>query len=176
MDTLSHALWGRGFFGYRGKPYWSLFFGALPDFFSFGIFFIITFVDRVFNDTDIDYKNMDLPDWLYSSYDVTHSMVIAFITIGIVYFFVNKNFAFAMLAWPLHILVDFPFHTADFFPTPASEITEDSTHPPDTDPIISPCKFIAIWPPTCLGELPQVEITVASATFSFFFNQLLVGV
>jgi len=118
MDTLSHALWGRGFFGYRGKPYWSLFFGALPDLFSFGIFFIITFVDRVFNDTDIDYKNMDLPDWLYSSYDLTHSMVIAFIAIGIVYFFVNKNFAFAMLAWPLHILVDFPFHTADFFPTP----------------------------------------------------------
>ena len=118
MDTLSHALWGRGFFGYRGHPYWSLFFGALPDLFSFGIFFIITFVDRIFNDTDIDYKNMDLPDWLYSSYDLTHSMVIAFIAIGIVYFFVNKNFAFAMLAWPLHILVDFPFHTADFFPTP----------------------------------------------------------
>ena len=118
MDTLSHALWGRGFFGYRGKPYWSLFFGALPDLFSFGIFFIITFIDRIFNATDIDYKKMDLPDWLYSSYDVTHSMVIAFIAIGIVYFFVNKNFAFAMLAWPLHILVDFPFHTADFFPTP----------------------------------------------------------
>ena len=118
MDTLSHALWGRGFFGYRGHPYWSLFFGALPDLFSFGIFFIITFVDRIFNDTDIDYKNMNLPDWLYNSYDLTHSMVIAFIAIGIVYFFVNKNFAFAMLAWPLHILVDFPFHTADFFPTP----------------------------------------------------------
>ena len=118
MDTLSHALWGRGFFGYRGKPYWSLFFGALPDLCSFGIFFIITFVDRIFNDTDVDYKNMDLPDWLYSSYDVTHSMVIAFIAIGIIYFFINRNFAFAMLAWPLHILVDFPFHTAEFFPTP----------------------------------------------------------
>ena len=116
MDTLSHALWGKGVFGYRGKPYWSLFFGALPDLFSFGIFFIITFIDRLFNSTD--FEKTDLPDWLYSSYDVTHSMVIAFITIGIVYFFINKNFAFAMLAWPLHILVDFPFHTADFFPTP----------------------------------------------------------
>tara|TARA_B100001758_G_C18243013_1_gene521607 strand:+ start:36 stop:518 length:483 start_codon:yes stop_codon:yes gene_type:complete len=118
MDTLSHALWGRGFFGYRGKPYWSLFFGALPDLCSFGIFFIITFFDRIFNNSDIDYKNMDLPDWLYSSYDITHSMVTAFIAIGFVYFFINRNFAFAMLAWPLHILVDFPFHTADFFPTP----------------------------------------------------------
>ena len=23
-----------------------------------------------------------------------------------------------MLAWPLHILVDFPFHSIDYFPTP----------------------------------------------------------
>jgi len=38
--------------------------------------------------------------------------------ISIIYIFVNKKFAFAMFAWPLHILLDFPFHTADFFPTP----------------------------------------------------------
>ncbi len=118
MDTLSHALWGRGFFGYKGRPYWSLFFGALPDLFSFGIFFLITLVQRIFSSEKMDYANMALPDWIHNSYDVTHSLVIAFVAISIVYFFVNKNFAFAMLAWPLHILLDFPFHTADFFPTP----------------------------------------------------------
>ena len=118
MDTLSHALWGKGFFGYKGHPYWSLFFGALPDLFSFGIFFIITFIKSLFVSESIDYRNVDLPLWLYDAYDITHSFVIAFIIITIVYFAINKNFAFAMLAWPLHILVDFPFHTADFFPTP----------------------------------------------------------
>ena len=35
MDTLSHALWGRGVFGYRGYPLSSIFFGILPDLFSF---------------------------------------------------------------------------------------------------------------------------------------------
>ena len=118
MDTLSHALWGKGFFGYRGKPYWSLFFGALPDLFSFGIYFL---VNLVFNSSEMKFGKPELheiPNWVFSSYDVTHSLVIALFFIGLVYYFLNKNFAFAMLAWPLHILLDFPFHTADFFPTP----------------------------------------------------------
>ncbi len=37
MDTLSHALWGRGLFGYRGMPWLALFFGAMPDLASFGV-------------------------------------------------------------------------------------------------------------------------------------------
>jgi hypothetical protein len=118
MDTLSHALWGRGFFGYKGKPYWSLFFGALPDLFSFGIYF---FLNLFFNISDFKFGKPalnELPTYVFNLYDVTHSMVIALICILIVYFFVNKNFAFAMLGWPLHIMLDFPFHTADFFATP----------------------------------------------------------
>ena len=118
MDTLSHALWGRGLFGYKGQPYWSLFFGALPDLFSFGIYF---FLNLFFNISDFKFGKPELnelPTYVFNLYDVTHSMVIALICILIVYFFVNKNFAFAMLGWPLHIMLDFPFHTADFFPTP----------------------------------------------------------
>ena len=118
MDTLSHALWGRGFFGFKVKPYWSLFFGALPDLFSFGIYF---FLNLFFNISDFKFGKPELnelPTYVFNLYDVTHSMVIALICILIVYFFVNKNFAFAMLGWPLHIMLDFPFHTADFFPTP----------------------------------------------------------
>lgn len=118
MDTLSHALWGRGVFGYRGSPYLSLFFGALPDLFSFGIYFLFNiFVNPSAlraGKPEID----KLPNWIFSLYDISHSMVIALIFISLVYLFVNKGFAFAMLAWPLHILLDFPFHTADFFPTP----------------------------------------------------------
>ena len=118
MDTLSHALWGKGLFGYRGRPYWSLFFGALPDLFSFGIYFII---NLFFKPEHLEFKkpNLDtIPDYVYGLYDITHSLLIALICVGMIYFFINKNFAFAMLAWPLHIILDFPFHTADFFPTP----------------------------------------------------------
>ncbi len=118
MDTLSHALWGKGFFGYRGKPYWSIFFGVLPDLFSFGVYYIL---NLLFN-----YKNLkhgkpelhELPDYIFTLYDITHSLVIALFFVCIVYFLIDRNFAFAMLAWPLHILVDFPFHTIDYFPTP----------------------------------------------------------
>jgi len=118
MDTLSHALWGRGFFGYKGRPYWSLFFGALPDLFSFGIYFLasifINLGDFRFGKPALD----EIPNYVFTLYDVTHSLVISLIFILIVYLLFNKNFAFAMLAWPLHILLDFPFHTAEFFPTP----------------------------------------------------------
>lgn len=118
MDTLSHALWGKGFFGYKGRPYWSLFFGVLPDLFSFGIYYIVSIL---FNSSSFKYGKPELdelPDYIFALYDFTHSLVIAFLFISIIYFFVNKNFAFAMLAWPLHILVDFPFHSIDYFPTP----------------------------------------------------------
>lgn len=117
MDTLSHALWGRGFFGYKGRPYWSLFFGALPDLFSFGIYFLISF----FNVSNFKFGKPaleELPDYIFILYDVTHSLIIAVFFILIAYFFINKNFAFAMLGWPLHILLDFPFHSIDYFPTP----------------------------------------------------------
>ena len=118
MDTLSHALWGRGFFGYRGRPYWSLFFGILPDLFSFGIYFIFNLVCNPFSFQFGKPELHELPAWLFDLYDISHSLITTVFFIGLVYFFINKNFAFAMLAWPLHILLDFPFHTADYFPTP----------------------------------------------------------
>ena len=40
MDTLSHALWGKGLFGYRKYRWFSFLFGALPDLLSFGIYFL----------------------------------------------------------------------------------------------------------------------------------------
>ena len=69
MDTLSHALWGRGFFGYKGHPYWSLFFGVLPDLFSFGIFFLI----NLFFSTDVKFGKPSLdeiPNYVFHLYDI----------------------------------------------------------------------------------------------------------
>jgi hypothetical protein len=48
MDTLSHALWGKGLFGYRGKTWLALFFGEMPDLFSFGFLFFLDFYQKVF--------------------------------------------------------------------------------------------------------------------------------
>ena len=116
MDTLSHALWGKGLFGYRKYRWYSFFFGALPDLFSFGIYFIHSIF---FSSSPVMGRptRSEIPEWVYSLYDISHSMVIASIIIFIVYK-INKEFAFPMLAWPAHIILDFFTHSIEFFPTP----------------------------------------------------------
>lgn len=115
MDTFSHALWGKGLFGYRGYGKSAIFFGAMPDLSSFGLLFIVNLITRS-NQEFGPPKIKDIPDWVFLNYDVTHSFVIAFGCLFFTYF-INKSFAFAMLAWPFHILLDFPFHSKAYFPT-----------------------------------------------------------
>ena len=114
MDTLSHALWGKGLFGYRGLPWVALFFGALPDLFSFGILFVQRIFTGEFSSGPPPLEA--IPTWVFINYNISHSFISAFIAIGIVLLY-RKNIAFAMLAWPFHIVLDFPFHTKDYFPT-----------------------------------------------------------
>ena len=116
MDTLSHALWGKGLFGYRKYRWYSFLFGALPDLFSFGIYFIHSIF---FSSSPVIGRptRSEIPEWVYSLYDISHSMVIASIVIFIAYK-INKEFAFPMLAWPAHIILDFFTHSIEFFPTP----------------------------------------------------------
>ena len=116
MDTLSHALWGKGLFGYRKYRWYSFLFGALPDLFSFGIYFIYSIF---FTSSPIMGRptRSEIPEWVYSLYDISHSLVIASLFIFIAYK-INKQFAFPMLAWPAHIILDFFTHSIEFFPTP----------------------------------------------------------
>ena len=114
MDTLSHALWGKGLFGYRGYGKVAIFFGAMPDLSSFGVLFIIQAINGIFIPGPPKLKS--IPNWLFFNYNISHSFVTAFLCIGIVYYF-NRSIAFAMLAWPFHIVLDFPFHSKEYFPT-----------------------------------------------------------
>ena len=115
MDTLSHALWGKGLFGYRGHGKLAILFGSMPDLSSFGMLFLIRIIDNTLGQSGPNVQ--DIPSWIIFNYNITHSFVPAFICIYCVWRY-NPNIAFAMLAWPLHIMLDFPFHTSDFFPTP----------------------------------------------------------
>ena len=114
MDTFSHALWGKGLFGYRGYGKLAIFFGAMPDLVSFGLLFAIQILDGTY--VPGAPKLNSIPDWLFFNYDVSHSYVTAFFFLFIAYKF-NKRIAFAMLGWPFHILLDFPFHSKEYFPT-----------------------------------------------------------
>jgi len=120
MDTLSHALWGYGLFGHKpnGRKKFAktaLFFGAMPDLISFGIFLVMRVLQGQWQPGPPPLAM--IPDWLYFNYSLGHSFVISFGVIALVTI-KNKELAFAMLAWPFHIVLDFPFHSFKYFPTP----------------------------------------------------------
>jgi len=120
VDTISHALWGSGLFGYRKYRWAAIFFGVMPDLLSFGLLFII----RIFNG-NLNYSGLPtlegllqlepFPEWVFAMDNITHSFIIAFLIIGIIYYF-KQELAWPMLAWPFHIVLDVPFHTEELFP------------------------------------------------------------
>jgi hypothetical protein len=115
MDTLSHALWGYGLFGYKRYAALALFFGAMPDLISFGAFMFLQIIQGNWQPgaPPID----TLPAWLFTNYSIGHSFIVSFSVIGLVALW-RKDIAFAMLGWPFHIVLDFPFHSFKYFPTP----------------------------------------------------------
>ena len=117
MDTISHALWGKGLFGYRKYKWLPMFFGAIPDLSSFGIYFFYKLIASPttikFGPPPID----EIPAWVKTLYDISHSMIIAIIFIMLVYV-VKRDLCFSMLAWPFHIILDFFTHEIDYFATP----------------------------------------------------------
>ena len=117
MDTFSHTLWGKGLFGYRKYGKWALLFGALPDLLSFGLYFIVRFITQGVSMEFGKPTLASIPNWVFIMYDISHSWVIAFLFI-IIFLQINKEICFPMLAWPFHILLDFPFHSKEYFPTP----------------------------------------------------------
>ena len=117
MDTFSHALWGKGLFGYRKYRWFSLLFGAIPDLLSFGLYFLFNLIRNPFNMEMGKPDLSEIPLWVFKLYDFSHSIIIAFIFIAIVYK-INKDFCFPMLAWPFHIILDFFTHSIQYFPTP----------------------------------------------------------
>jgi hypothetical protein len=115
MDTLSHALWGYGLFGYKRYAALALFFGAMPDLISFGAYIFMHIIQGSWQPGPPPVET--LPSWLLINYSLGHSFVICLPIIALVALW-RKPIAFAMLGWPFHIVLDFPFHSFQYFPTP----------------------------------------------------------
>ena len=119
MDTLSHALWSKGVFGYRGSGKLAVFFGVFPDI-SFGALFSIKIISGTLDysggPTLENLKQLEpIPSWVLYMDNFTNSFVISFAVIGITYF-IKSKLIWPMFAWPFHIVLDFAFHTKDLFP------------------------------------------------------------
>jgi len=117
LDTISHALWGRGLFGYRKYRWYALVFGAFPDLLSFGLYFLFNIITNPLNFKLGKPSLETIPEWVFYLYDFSHSLIIALICIAVIYK-INKDFCFPMLAWPFHIVLDFFTHSKEYFPTP----------------------------------------------------------
>ena len=117
MDTFSHALYGKGLFGYRKYRWTSFLFGARPDLSSFGVYFLVQLFSNFYNLKYGRPSIEEIPIWVIELYNISHSLITAFVFIAIVYF-VKKDLTWPMLAWPTHIIVDLFTHSIEFFPTP----------------------------------------------------------
>ncbi len=119
MDIISHGLWGGVSFGRSNKKFfiWSFIFGIAPDLITFGPFFVLHFSKFYRQHTNNAQTALDIPAYIFTSYNFTHSLVVAFIVITII-FLLKKKIVKFLLAWPLHILMDMPTHSINFFPTP----------------------------------------------------------
>lgn len=121
MDIISHGLYGGVAFGRKTKVSYAkaFFFGVMPDLFSFGILFIFSILSLA---SGPDFRSgppdpASIPAYVHALYNVTHSLVIAGFVIGLVRL-IRGKFLPELFAWPLHILVDIPTHSSEFFPTP----------------------------------------------------------
>lgn len=115
MDTLSHTLWGYGLFGWKRYAAIATLFGAMPDLISFGAYMALQIAQGSWHPGPPPLNT--LPAWLFTSYAFGHSFLISLSVVGLVALW-RKPIAFAMLAWPFHIVLDFPFHSLKYFATP----------------------------------------------------------
>ena len=115
MDILAHGLWGGMIAGWRRKFGLAFFFGVCPDIFSFGFLAAVRIIEGQFRPGKPPLHS--IPDWVYTVYDFTHSLVI----VGLVWallWWLYRGLAVPFSAWIIHILVDIPTHSFAFFPTP----------------------------------------------------------
>ena len=136
MDIVSHGLWAgaayRALNLRREKPFnvWlAAAWGVFPDLFAFTIPFLWLFwhlFSGDFNLSDLPrpheaepVKPDTMPIFQLASmfYNFSHSAVIFFLVVGAVYLILRRPL-WEMGGWLLHIIMDIPTHTYQFFPTP----------------------------------------------------------
>lgn len=146
MDIFSHGLWAAaaargGNLKLRSRkfsPWWAAFWGVFPDLFAFTPAFLQLFwgmatgtiepgsfprPDDVEPPDAEHYPILGLSQALYHG---SHSLIVfaaAFLLIWVAFRYfrargISQGFVFGMWGWGLHILMDIPTHSVQFYPTP----------------------------------------------------------
>jgi hypothetical protein len=115
MDILAHFLWTLAIYWQHPKRYLAAVIGFLPDILSFGPHMIYSIISGT-----LQFGKPELhviPQWVFLLYDITHSIVIFAVGAALLWYFAREWFWLSW-GWALHIVIDLPTHTAEFFPTP----------------------------------------------------------
>jgi len=114
MDYVSHGLWSYIFFHRIKTPLLAVCFGLLPDTASWVIYGLY----RVFTGGPYGKPILgQIPDWTYTLYDISHSLVVA-ITVILIVLVILRRVPIYMFAWPIAIVMDLLTHRREFLPTP----------------------------------------------------------
>ncbi len=133
MDIFAHGLW-TGALAYVGKHKfhylrigWSAFWGVFPDLFAFTIPFAWIFFQSIFSRSPVTPRvdtlepGSSLIPTIFQAtsilYSMSHSLIIFAIVFALVTIFFRRP-RLEMLGWLLHILIDIPSHSYQFYPTP----------------------------------------------------------
>jgi hypothetical protein len=142
MDIFAHGLWtyaaakaiNKKLETKKKKPLNALFttfLGIFPDLFAFTLPFLWIVVNLAlgnFHFSDFSYARLHNTEppvgnsfWLWalphSLYDISHSLLTFLLVFGILYL-VLKRPVWELGGWLLHLLIDIPTHSYQFYPTP----------------------------------------------------------
>ena len=129
MDILAHGLWTAALFKYFNKKNkfnlkLAAFWGVFPDIFAFTIPFIYILWNIIFNKFSPPspaalepVSKMPLSNLTHILYNISHSIII-FLLIFILSVIIFRKIFWEIFGWLLHILIDIPSHSYNFFPTP----------------------------------------------------------
>ncbi|MDP3740794.1 MAG: hypothetical protein Q8R08_00520 [bacterium] len=122
MDIISHGLWGSIAFGRKNKKsFWTAFlFGIAPDFLAFAPLFTLIFLG-IYERPPISLVEPPdvslIPLFVYGVYNITHSLFV-FAAAFLIIWLIRRRPLWEIYAWGLHIILDIPTHSYQFFPTP----------------------------------------------------------
>ncbi len=140
MDIFAHGLWTSAGAKLVNKKttkeklsvLQTAFWGIFPDLFAFGIpFSVLIFnvitgqmgIDAFAHHSDMENNigdpsgNFPFHTLAYSLYNISHSIVVFMVVFGIVWC-IRKKPVYELCGWLLHILIDIPTHSSQFYPTP----------------------------------------------------------
>ena len=122
MDIFAHALWTNALYKkiQPKRRRWRdigeiIFWSNFPDFFSFGIVFLLNIfrLEPIWRDEE--YYIRHLPQWFYLVHGIVYSIPIFFVVFALAWFIAKKPYLF-MGGWLIHIVIDIFTHKTFFAP------------------------------------------------------------